>query len=475
MSPRWKLLPATAALLFMYVNSASPQANPAPKSAASKDSVLPSVDELVEKCAKGSGGKEAWAKLSTLVLTGTMEIPSVGMTGKVELFAKAPNKSFHIFSLADGKFVQKQGFDGRVGWKSDPQAGLKRLEGAELEDARLEGIFDTDVRLKEVYPDMKVTGRAKVGDRDAYTVLTHGPGGKTVTFYFDAQTWLRIAEDSEGPDENGKVEKTKVVNEDFRAVGGVQIPFRVRVTSPSIGFVITIQEVKHNVPVDDAIFAMPADGSPSKSNAAGESKSQDDSTAFDPGTFSHDVYTNHFWGFRYEAPHGWTAHGDETKKEIMAVGKSLVDQKTLTGKVAVNRSDERTRQLLTLFQYPLGTPEVENQLVQILAEDVRFAPGIRSGRDYLLNAQRVLKTMKTNPEFDEEPKEVTYGGQTMYRMNITTKLPTKIIYQSMIATMSKGYGLTFAFMSFSPEGRDKLVKTLDSLRFEAPANTAASH
>src|SRR5260370_373791 len=96
MSPRWKLLPATAALLFMYVNSGSPQANPAPKSAASKDSVLPSVDELVEKCAKGSGGKEAWAKLSTLVLTGTMEIPSVGMTGKVELFAKAPNKSFHV-------------------------------------------------------------------------------------------------------------------------------------------------------------------------------------------------------------------------------------------------------------------------------------------------------------------------------------------------------------------------------------------
>src|SRR5260370_14025384 len=220
---------------------------------------------------------------------------------------------------------------------------------------------------------------------------------------------------------------------------------------------------------------MPADGSPSKSNAAGESKSQDDSTAFDPGTFSHGVYTTHFGGLRYEAPHGWTDHGDETKKEIMAVGKSLVDQKTLTGKVIANRSDERLHQLLTLFQYPLGTPEVENQLVQILAEDVRFAPGIRSGREYLLNVERALKAMKTNPEFDEEPKEVTYGGQTMYRLDITTKSPTKIIYQSMFATVLKGYGISFAFTSYSPEGKDKLVKTLDSLRFEAPANTAASH
>ena len=475
MSGRWKLLAAIAVLFLAYVTPASPQSNPAPKSAPSKDSVLPTVDELVERCAKGSGGKEAWAKLSTLVLTGTMEIPSVGMTGKVELVAKAPNKSFHIFSLADGKFVQKQGFDGRVGWKSDPQAGLKRLEGTELEDARLEGIFDTDVRLKEVYPDMKVTGRAKVGDRDAYTVLTHRPGGKAVTFYFDAQTGLRIAEDSEGPDENGKVEKTKVVNEDFRAVGGIQIPFRIRITSPSVSLVINVQEVKHNVPVEDAIFAMPADTPAVASIAPKESKLQDDSTAFDPGAFSQDVYTNHFWGFRYEAPHGWTAHGDETKKEIMAVGKSLVDQKTLTGKVVANRSDERTHQLLTLFQYPLGTPGVENQSVQLLAEDVRFAPGIRSGREYLLNVGQVLRAMKTSPEFDEKPKEVTYGGQTMYRMDITMKLPTKVIYQSMIATVLKGYGIAFAFTSYSPEGRDKLVKTLDSLQFEAPEKTAAPH
>jgi hypothetical protein len=28
-------------------------------------------------------------------------------------------------------------------------------------------IFDSDVRIKEIYPDMKVIGRAKVGDRDA--------------------------------------------------------------------------------------------------------------------------------------------------------------------------------------------------------------------------------------------------------------------------------------------------------------------
>src|SRR5260370_41518390 len=63
MSLRWKLLPAIAVLLFAHVYPASPQANPAPKSAASKDSVLPIVDELVENCAKGIGRLEALAHL----------------------------------------------------------------------------------------------------------------------------------------------------------------------------------------------------------------------------------------------------------------------------------------------------------------------------------------------------------------------------------------------------------------------------
>src|SRR5712664_2997123 len=141
---------------------------------------------------------------------------------------------------------------------SDTRTGLKKLEGAEFEQAKMEAIFDSDVRLKEVFPDMKVTGRAKVGDRDTYTVLAHEPGGKTDTFYFDAQTGQRIAVDSEGPDESGKVVKANIFLEDFRPIDGIQMPFRIRIESPAANLVITLQEVHHNVPIEDSIFAMPS-------------------------------------------------------------------------------------------------------------------------------------------------------------------------------------------------------------------------
>ena len=239
----------------------TPSASVAP-TPAKQDEALPTVDQLVEKCAKANGGKEAWAKLSTLVMTGTMDLPTYSMSGKIEVYAKSPNKILRIVDINEGQYVQKEAFDGKAGWKSDPQAGLRPIAGPELEEARAESAFDTEVRLKEIYPDMKVTGRTRLGDHDAYTVLTH-EGRKTLTFYFDAQTGLRIGEDSEGPDDNGTVQKIKLTFDDYAPVpgGGVQIPHKIRGISPVVTFEMQIKDAQFNVPVDDAKFAMPPAGS----------------------------------------------------------------------------------------------------------------------------------------------------------------------------------------------------------------------
>jgi len=167
-----------------------------------------------------------------------------------------------IVDINEGQYVQKTAFDGKAGWKSDPQAGLRPLAGPELEEAKAESAFDTEVRLKEIYPDMKVTGRTKLGDRDACTVRTH-EGRKTLTFYFDAQTGLRIGEDSEGPDENGTVQKIHLTFEDYGPVAGgsVQIPHKIRGTSPVVTFEMQFKDAQFNVTVDDAKFAMPPAGS----------------------------------------------------------------------------------------------------------------------------------------------------------------------------------------------------------------------
>lgn len=249
-----------ASILFISVAPARSQTTPAaaPKDPPAAEAKLPSADEIADKFAKASGGKEAWAKIQTIVMAGTVDIPTFGVSGKMEILAKRPNKILRTTSVMDGQFVHKEAFDGQAGWISDPQTGMKVMKGTELEQAKVETIFDSDVRLKEVYPDLKVTGRTKMGDRDAITVVGHEPGGKTVTMYFDEKTGLRLAEDSEGPDESGAVVKTNVVYEDYRPAGTIQLAHQIHITAPNVTLVIKIEDVKLNEPVDDAKFAMPA-------------------------------------------------------------------------------------------------------------------------------------------------------------------------------------------------------------------------
>lgn len=248
-------------ILLLAVGPAHSQTAPAVNgaaSAASKEEKLPTADDLSEKCAKSSGGKGAWAKLQTMVMTGSIDIPTFGVSGKIEVYSKRPNKVLRISNVMDGQFIRKEAFDGHAAWVSDPQTGLKAIEGPRLEQLKVEAAFDSDARLKELYPDMKVTGRTKVGDKDAYVAVAHEPGGKNITMYLDAQTGLRLAEDSEGPDETGTVVKTNVVLEDYHAEGDVQLPHRIRISAPNVNLTIKIEEVKFNTPVDDAKFAMPA-------------------------------------------------------------------------------------------------------------------------------------------------------------------------------------------------------------------------
>jgi hypothetical protein len=48
--------------------------------------------------------------------------------------------------------------------------------------------------------------------------------------------------------------------EDYREVSGVKMPYKVTISSPDSIQTVQVSEMKLNVPVDDAKFAMPKEG-----------------------------------------------------------------------------------------------------------------------------------------------------------------------------------------------------------------------
>ena len=78
--------------------------------------------------------------------------------------------------------------------------------------------------------------------------------GSVEKLYFDIESGLLTGVEVQTPQNTAM----KVLLEDYKAVDGIMLPFTIRQDSPEISLVVRTSEVKHNVPVDDTKFAMPA-------------------------------------------------------------------------------------------------------------------------------------------------------------------------------------------------------------------------
>lgn len=234
---------------------ASPDPKAAPPARASAAVPTLTADQILDNYIKAIGGREAWKKLTTRISTGTIDVPAMNLTGLVLVREKAPNLS--VFTVNFNGAAFQQGFDGTVGWSNDPQNGLREQTGDELAETRRDSDFYHPIDLKQIYSKLTVAGTDKINDRDAYVVEGSSGDLGTDKIYFDAQNGLvlRIVGQHHTPE--GAATFTEDFS-DFREVDGIKLPFTVHQESPSSTFTIKFTEIRHNEPIDDAIFAKPA-------------------------------------------------------------------------------------------------------------------------------------------------------------------------------------------------------------------------
>ena len=177
----------------------------------------------------------------------------VSFGGMFEVYAKAPNKSLTITNVEPMGLV-KEGFDGQNSWNS-AQNGLDAASEV-ARAAIVDNDFYRDIKLKELYTSNKVLDKVKDGFRHFYLVEAVPASGSAERWYFDVDSGLLVRRDLTRTTAKGSV-RAEVYYHDWRAVDGVKIPFRITQSMPAMKFVTTIEEVKHNVPVDDAIFRRP--------------------------------------------------------------------------------------------------------------------------------------------------------------------------------------------------------------------------
>jgi len=217
---------------------------------------LPSVEQILSHYVQALGGKAAMDRLTSMTLTGTVEVPSAGLSGKAEMITRAPNKYLLKVDITGiGAFTQ--GYDGTAGWSQDPINGLRDITGVELAQLKREADFHREAHMKEVYTKLAVTGREKVGTSDAYVVEATPPEGGSEKLYFDTQTGLLVRTDAVSRSPQGEI-PAEVYIEDYKEVNGVKVPLTVRQVTSVVTSLIRFTDVKPNLEVEPNKFSKPS-------------------------------------------------------------------------------------------------------------------------------------------------------------------------------------------------------------------------
>jgi outer membrane lipoprotein-sorting protein len=222
--------------------------------AVAQETALPSADQVLDKYVAATGGKEAIEKVTSRVSKGTMDVVTFGASGTFEQYAKEPGK---VVTISDfpGFGTVIQCYDGKAAWMSDPQQGFRELSGPETAVYKRSADLQAALHMKDQYKKLTVTGKAKVGEREAYVMEAQPAEGDAEKYYFDTESGLLTRMDMPSPQGSGTV---TLQFEDFKDVDGVKIPCTIHQDTPEISLLIKIEDVKQNVPIDDAKFSKPA-------------------------------------------------------------------------------------------------------------------------------------------------------------------------------------------------------------------------
>ena len=210
---------------------------------------LPTADAVLTNYAKATGA----ARMTSRVIKGRINIPGLSYGGKFEFYASG-GKTLTVMS-AEPMGIVKQGFDGRSGWTTTENAskGTSLPENAVLAVAD----FYRGMKLSEIYPRTKLLGKVKEGDREIYMIEASPRTGAAEKLYFDAQSGLLVHRDFTRASARGPIQ-AEIYFSDWRYVDGFRLPCSMTQMIGNLTLVITIDEIKHNVAIDDAIFERPA-------------------------------------------------------------------------------------------------------------------------------------------------------------------------------------------------------------------------
>ena len=240
-------------------SAAATPAAPAPGTAGAPPQVSGgprSPQAILADAVAATGGAAAWNAHKSAHYQIETVFQGMGMGGTGERFATREGKSFTVTQMT-GVGTVREGTDGKVFWSEDPIQGLRFLEGAEREQARIEAAWNPDMQADQLYAKLESATEAGPNGVTYECVVATPKVGPPVKSCYDPVTHLQVTQSGTRATPQGDI-PFRGITKDWRDVSGLKVPFGAETQLGPITLVVTVKSLVFDEPVDAKMFEPPA-------------------------------------------------------------------------------------------------------------------------------------------------------------------------------------------------------------------------
>lgn len=230
-----------------------PAANSTPRAATDQAQL---VDQILERYREAIGGQAAIDSVTSYKAEGTFESSVLREQGTFSSWGKEPHKTLSVIEFPRIGTLRK-GFDGENRWVQTPAGTFSDESPKQMAEVERDAEVYRAGKIRTLYQSMGLEGPARLNGRDVYIVEGKPEKGPTEKLFFDKENGLLLRWDMVRRNPKRGNVFVKVHLDDYREVDGLKVPFKVRFAFESFDITLRVADLKHNVPIDDAVFQKP--------------------------------------------------------------------------------------------------------------------------------------------------------------------------------------------------------------------------
>ncbi len=188
---------------------------------------------------------------------------------------------------------------------------------------------------------------------------------------------------------------------------------------------------------------------------------------FDYGKMEGRTYSNQFFHCKLTVPENWQVQTKAQNEELMQKGAEIVAGDNENLKEVLDENLIRVANLLSVFKYKVGSNLNFNANIVMIAENIKLAPSIKNGKEYLKASKKLLEKSELKYDYISDDMELLkLGGKLFYAMHANKMIENSQINQIYFASVIRGFALTFVITYQNETDQEILSNILNSLEFD---------